>query len=154
MLSPKGISFGQQVFKTMNHIQAIIKCIDRQETLCFLELEASGIVLGMLLFDLDASFSAGCHVTVLFKETEVSLVKNFSGETSILNCFSALIKEIRQGSILADIRLECPAGTVTSIITMKALERMQLLENESVTIMIKASQLSLDANPQKDRRRS
>lgn len=132
----------------MNVLSATVFRIQRQDSLCLFELDASGIPMYMLLFDPDSSVSEGCRVKVLFKETEVSIAKRPSTETSILNSFPAVITEIRAGRILADIGMQCSAGVIRSIITMKALEKMQFRENETVTALIKASQLSLETLPE------
>lgn len=128
----------------MNSFSASILRIDQQDSLCLLELDASGIVLDMLLFDLEPSFTRGSRVNVLFKETEVSLAREPLPETSILNCFPAVIREIRTGRILADIGLHCKAGEITGIISMKAVKKLLLKEYEHVTVMIKASQISIE----------
>lgn len=129
----------------MNKLAAVITKVERHESLCFLELEASGICLSMLLFDLKPEFSEGSRVQVLFKETEVVLAKRLSGEISFSNRFQAVITKIGKGEILADLNLSCPAGKISSIITMKALNRLALEPGEEVTVMVKASQLSLEA---------
>ncbi|MBV5326592.1 MAG: TOBE domain-containing protein [Chlorobium sp.] len=129
----------------MNKLTAVIKKVERNESLCFLELDASGTSLSMLLFDLKPEFSEGSRVHVLFKETEVVLAKRFSGEISLSNCFRAVITKLGMGDILADISLSCPAGKFSSIITMKALRRLELEPDDEVTVMVKASQLSLES---------
>lgn len=129
----------------MNKLAAVIKKVERHESLCFLELDVSGISLSMLLFDLKPDFSEGSRVQVLFKETEVILAKRLNGEISFSNRFQARIRKIGTGSILADVSLFCPAGEFSSIITMKALRRLALEPGDEVTVMVKASQISLEA---------
>ncbi|NTU98025.1 MAG: TOBE domain-containing protein [Chlorobiaceae bacterium] len=132
----------------MNVLSATVFRIQRQDSLCLFELDASGIPMYMLLFDPDSSVSEGCRVNVLFKETEVSIANSSSTQTTILNSFPAIIRKIRTGRILADIGLQSAAGSIQSIITMIALENLQLRENDTVTVLIKASQLSLETIPE------
>ena len=129
----------------MNTLHAVITNIDHQESLYFLETDASGIPLGILLFDLKPCFRVGSKVNVLFKETEVSLAKRLTGEVSFSNRFTAFISAIKQGCMLADITLQCTAGELSSIITVRAVEKLGLKINDEVTVLLKASQLSLDA---------
>jgi molybdopterin-binding protein len=96
------------------------------------------------LFDLKPVFKIGSRVNVLFKESEVALSKELSGEMSFSNRFPATIKAINPGCILAEISLQCRAGRLASIITMKSAKRLELTENTEVTVLIKASQLSLE----------
>lgn len=128
----------------MNKLSAIITGVQRSDSLCCIELDASGIPLSILLFELDPSFSQGQRVQVLFKETEVALGKHLSGEISLSNRFRALVKAVRQGDILSDITLDSSAGEFHSIITTRAVERLGLQENDEVAVMVKASQLSLE----------
>jgi molybdopterin-binding protein len=130
----------------MNKLHAIISTIKEHESLYLIELDASGITLSMLLFDLNPVFSAGSKVSVLFKETEVMLAKNLTGEISINNLFKATVTEIRAGSLLANVSLHSLAGNMVSIITMDALERLGLKNNDEITVLIKASQISLEAH--------
>jgi len=128
----------------MNKFSAVITGIQRSDSLCCIRLDASGIELSMLLFDLDQSFQQGNRVHVLFKESEVAMGKHLAGEISLSNRFKAIVRAIRQGDLLCDITLECNAGRFGSIITTGAVERLGLQLNDEVTVMFKASQLSLE----------
>ncbi len=130
----------------MNKLHAIISTIKEHESLYLIELDASGIALSMLLFDLNPVFSAGSKVSVLFKETEVMLAKKLTGEISINNLFKATVTEIHAGALLANVSLHSLAGNMVSIITMDALERLGLKNNDEITVLIKASQISLEAH--------
>lgn len=128
----------------MNRLKAVITRLEQRDSLCLMEFDASGIELSMLLFDPKPSFTPGRQVQVLFKETEVVLGKQLNGEISFSNRFKAVVTAIRKGGILADVSLRSCAGEFCSIITMRAAERLGLRENDEVTVMIKASQLSLE----------
>ncbi len=128
----------------MNKLPAVIMGIEQHESLFLIDLDASGIPLAMLLFDLKPFFKIGSRVSVLFKESEVSLAKGVLGEMSFSNRFTATILAINPGCLLADISLQCSAGEIASIITMKSAKRLELSENKEVTVLIKASQLSLE----------
>lgn len=128
----------------MNKLTAIITEIEEHESLFLIGLDASGIPLAMLLFDLKPFFKIGSRVNVLFKETEVALAKGVSGEMSFSNRFPATIMTINPGSILMNINLQSSAGGFSCVITMKSAVRLQLVEKEEVTVLIKASQLSLE----------
>jgi molybdate transport system regulatory protein len=130
----------------MNRLSALVTGIAQHEALYLLELDASGVPLAMLLFDLNPFFRIGSRVTVLFKESEVALAKKLSGEVSFSNRFSAIVTAITHGSILADVTLQSRAGEIDCIITMQSVIRLELKENDEVTVLIKASQISLEAH--------
>lgn len=128
----------------MNKLPAVISKVEKQESLCFLELDASGIPLSMLMFDLKPSFTEGRKVYVLFKETEVVLARHLCGDISLSNRFQAVVTAVNKGALLADVTLSCRAGEFCSIVTMQAVERLGLKTNDEVTVLMTASQLSLE----------
>jgi molybdate transport system regulatory protein len=129
----------------MNKLSARITSITTNDSLCFLELDATGILLGMVLFDLKPEFKIGTRVNVLFKETEVAIGINAIGELSFCNRFPARITAIHQGVILTHISLMCDAGELASVITTRSVERLMLREGNEVTALLKASQISMEA---------
>lgn len=128
----------------MNNFIATITSIKQHESLYLLELNARGVMLSMLLFDLNPQFKVGCQVSLLFKETEVLLAKNLQGVLSIHNRFTATITHITEGIILSTVMLKSPAGELYSIITTNALHELALHNGEEVTVLLKASQISLE----------
>ncbi|NTV07323.1 MAG: TOBE domain-containing protein [Chlorobium limicola] len=130
----------------MNCFSAIITSIETDETgsLFLLELDASGLQLSMLLFDLKPAFTEGSSVNLLFKETGMAIARNLTGEISFSNQFSATVTAIRSGNILADITLASPAGKCTVIVTIRSVQRMKLDIGDSVTVLLHASQISLE----------
>ena len=68
----------------------------------------------------------GNTVAVLFKETEVSLAKNLSGELSLRNIVRDTIRHIRCGDILCEVVLDRNGLALTSIITSRAMKRLEL----------------------------
>lgn len=129
----------------MNRLPAVITAITRNDALCFVETRAGGIAFGLLLFDLQPELREESKVWLLFKESEVAVANGPCGMTSFSNVFSARVNAIRQGVILSQVTLECPAGVMDSLFTTRALERMKLAAGTTVTAMIKASQIALEA---------
>ena len=87
--------------------------------------------------------AVGKTVAVLFKETEVSLAKNLSGLLSLRNRLKAQVREIRRGEILSEVLLDYQGQTITSIITTRAVARLELSEGDEVEALIKANEVSL-----------
>lgn len=86
---------------------------------------------------------AGNQVQVLFKETEVSLAKNLSGEISLRNRVRATVREIRRGEILSEVVLDYRGQALTSIITSRAVKRLSLQQGDEVEALVKANEVSL-----------
>jgi molybdopterin-binding protein len=129
----------------MNKMIATITSITTSYSLAFLELDAAGISLGMVLFDLKPEFVVGTRVHLLFKETEVALGVALNGGISFCNQFPARIESIRRGKILSFIELKSPAGPLGSVITTRSADRLRLKEGMDVTAIVKASQISMEA---------
>ena len=86
---------------------------------------------------------SGNEVTVLFKETEVSLAKNLSGQISLRNRMSATVKQIRLGEILGEVVLDYRGQAVVSIVTSRSVKRLGLVEGDEVEALVKANEVSL-----------
>ena len=129
----------------MNRIPAVITSINCNGELFFVEAQSGETPFGILLFQLNPQFRAGSPIWLLFKESEVSVMSGISGESSFSNVLPARVSAIKPSTILAQVCLNTGAGEVCSIFTTRALARMALTVGEDVTVMIKASQIGLEA---------
>lgn len=89
----------------------------------------------------------GADVTLLFKETEVSLAKNLSGLISLRNRFPVTVRSIERGAILSAVGLDCRGKSLTSIITTRAVDRLQLAVGDAVEALVKANEVVLSHAP-------
>ena len=85
----------------------------------------------------------GNNVALLFKETEVSLAKNLQGELSLRNRFSVKVLNINQGDIISAIQLDFNGQSITSVITTRSLNRLQLSIGEQIEALVKANEIAL-----------
>lgn len=129
----------------MNKLPAVITAVTRNEELCFIEALSGDIPFGILLFDLNQTFNVGSPVWLLFKESEVAVATCLCGETSFSTVFGGTIRAVKSGRILAQAYIDTPAGELGSLFTVRALARMKLEPGSAVSIMIKASQIALEA---------
>jgi molybdate transport system regulatory protein len=88
----------------------------------------------------------GRKVTLLFKETEVSLAKNLAGELSLRNRFFVTVTGIQRGDIMSAIQLAYGEQSLTSVITTRGLDRLQLAIGEQVEALVKANEIALMEN--------
>lgn len=86
---------------------------------------------------------ADAEVDLLFKETEVSLARNLSGQLSLRNRFPVTITSIVRGAILSEVRLDYHGQPLSSIITTRAVERLGLADGDEVEALVKANEMSL-----------
>lgn len=85
----------------------------------------------------------GNQVTLLFKETEVSLARNLSGLITLRNRFPATVTGIERGGILSAIRLDYRGQPLTSIVTTLGVDRLQLVVGDQVEGLVKANEMVL-----------
>jgi molybdate transport system regulatory protein len=86
-------------------------------------------------------------VTLLFKETEVSLAKNLSGLISMRNRIPAVVTAIERGQLLTKVSLQTDGHTMASVITTKSSFTLQLAVGDEVEGLVKANEMGLVAEP-------
>jgi molybdopterin-binding protein len=130
----------------MNKLSGIITAIECNDHLSLVDVFVGQDTFTAMLMETPQSapyLEVGNKVFVLFKETEVSLAKNLSGQISLRNRVKGIVKQIRRGEILSEVTLDCQGRTVTSIITSRAVKRLALQESDEVEALVKANEVSL-----------
>lgn len=93
----------------------------------------------------------GQPVSMVFKETEVSLAKGLVGEISLRNRFAVTVNRIERGDIMSAVHLSygtsdgASDGTqsLTSVITTRGLNRLQLSIGDQIEALVKANEIAL-----------
>jgi molybdate transport system regulatory protein len=94
-----------------------------------------------------ASWPAGMPVTLLFKETEVSLAKNLSGLISMRNRIPAKIVAIERGQLLTKVTLDTDGHIIESIITTRSSHALALAVGDTVEGLVKSNEMTLMQKP-------
>jgi molybdate transport system regulatory protein len=94
-----------------------------------------------------AAWPAGMPVTLLFKETEVSLAKNLSGLISMRNRIPAKVVAIERGQLLTKVTLDTDGHIIESIITTKSSHALALAVGDAVEGLVKSNEMSLIQEP-------
>jgi len=130
----------------MNKLDVIISHVESSGGILLVDMEASDFALTALLIDTvhnpDWIFE-GNHVYAVFKETEVSVAKNFSGLISLRNKIPCEIQTIEKGDLMSLIRMTCKSAAITSVITSRSVNALKLEPHDHVTAMIKANEVTL-----------
>jgi molybdate transport system regulatory protein len=130
----------------MNRLRGHIRAIETHGGITLADVEAGGHLFSAIMLETPASapyLAVDKDVWVLFKETEVSLAKNLSGEISLRNRIPAKVLRITRGAILSEVALESSGLPLASIITTRAVERLLLKEGDEVTALVKANEVSI-----------
>jgi len=85
----------------------------------------------------------GSSVTLLFKETEVSIGKDLSGLISLRNRFKATIKQIEKSDILTKLFLNYKGKEIISIISTRSARKLALAGGDEIEWLVKTNEVSL-----------
>ncbi len=130
----------------MNALRGRISAVQCDGHLSLVDVAVGGDLFTAILLETPQTapyLAPDAEVTLLFKETEVSLAKNLSGLISLRNRFPVTISSIVKGAIMSEVKLEYQGHALCSIITTRAVERLQLAVGESVEALVKANEMSL-----------
>lgn len=90
-----------------------------------------------------ATWRPAMPVTLLFKETEVSIAKNLSGLLSMRNRLPAAVTAIERGRLLSKVTLEMDGHVLTSVITTGSVHALGLAVGDAVEGLVKANEMSV-----------
>ncbi|MFT4099632.1 MAG: molybdopterin-binding protein [Burkholderiaceae bacterium] len=62
---------------------------------------------------------------------------------NVRNQFRGRIREIIRGDVLSEIDVETPSGIVTSVITTRSVDALELQVGSEVVALVKATEVSL-----------
>ena len=127
----------------MSQLVATIKKINSVDNLNIVEFDFNGLTLKMMSLDLNDDVKIGKKVELSVKPSNISIAKNLIGEISLSNQIVATIQSLENGQLLTSVILKINDTLLESIITVDSSKRMNLQIGEIVTILIKASNLSI-----------
>lgn len=127
----------------MNKIVATISQIHNIENLNIVEFDFDNIPLRMMSLDLSERIKVGQKVLLTVKPTNVAMAKNLQGDLSYSNQIPTIIEIIEEGKLLTVVNTKTKDTQLQSIFTSSSLRRMNLKENDEVTLLFKASDLSI-----------
>ncbi len=130
----------------MNRLNGTIAAIECNRHMSLVDVVVSGDVFSATLLEtpeMAGYLRVGANVTLLFKETEVALAKNLSGAISLRNRFGVTVNGIERGDILSAVALDYAGQALTSVITTRAVDRLQLVVGETVEALVKANEIAL-----------
>lgn len=127
----------------MNQIRAAITQIDTVDNLNIVKFDFHGHSLTMMSLGLSDETLVGKEVILGIKPTHIAIGKDFSGQVSYANQIKATIISCENGKLLSSIKLSVNDVVLESIITFESTLRMDLKVDDDVTMMLKASELSI-----------
>jgi len=130
----------------MNKLRGRIIRIESNDHISLVDVDVSGDSFTATLLETpeDAPYlKVGNAVDVLFKETEVSLAKGLTGLISLRNRVHTTVKLVRGGVILSEVVLDYRGQAISSIITTRSIQRLEIKPGDEVEAMVKANEVTL-----------
>ncbi len=130
----------------MNKLTGIIIHIESSGHMSMVDIDVTGDSFSSIVLETPQSadyLRNGGKVSLIFKETEVSIAKNLSGQISLRNRFKGLIKTIEKSNLLTKIILDYKNNEVISIISTRCADRLELKQGQTVEWLVKTNEVSL-----------
>lgn len=132
----------------MNRIKGNVAEIERDSFVCMIKLSTELGIFYVILLETEQTapyLKAGKSVYLLFKETEVEIIKEFSSErTSFLNVFNAEVETIKTGKLLSKFDFKSSGGSISAVIPNISIEPMNLKVGEKVNLIVRATEISIE----------
>jgi len=129
----------------MNHLTGIISAVSSCDSIHVIESAVGDTRCTSTLTgdSADGYWQAGQAVTLAFRELEVSLAKNLSGQISIRNRLPCRVESIEHGKAFTRVRLALGAQTLHSVITRQSARLLELEPGDLVEALVKATSVML-----------
>lgn len=130
----------------MNRFRGIITSISSEGHLSIVRIQGDDLQVTTIVVDTPAStpyLVEGNEVGVHFKEMEVVIARDYSGQISMQNKWQGTITAMEKGILLTSVSVQCGSHRIASLITTHAAQEMSLCIGDTVTAMIKTNEISI-----------
>jgi molybdate transport system regulatory protein len=130
----------------MNKLSGIISKIQQSGAILLVDVDVDGHGFSAMLIESATQpewLQTGNLIDLIFKETEVSLAKNLSGMISMRNRMKCIVQQIERGELLSKVSLQFQKYTITSAITTRSVDSLNLKIGDEVEALVKANEVSL-----------
>ena len=130
----------------MNKLTGVITQIQTSGAIMLVDVNVDGQGFSALLIESNSQpdwLSVGNHVHLAFKETEVSLAKGLLGKISLRNRMKCRVVSLKRGELLSTITMAFGNFSVTSAITTRAVDSLQIAIGDEVEALVKSNEIAL-----------
>lgn len=130
----------------MNKLTGKISKIQQSGAILLVDVNVDGHGFSAMLIESATQpewLQTGNMIDLVFKETEVSLAKNLSGIISMRNRMKCMVQHIDRGELLSKVSLQFQKYTITSAITTRSVDSLDLKVGDEVEALVKANEVSL-----------
>ncbi len=130
----------------MNRLSGIISKIQHSGAILLADVDVDGQNFSAMLIESATRpewLQEGNSIDLVFKETEVSLAKGLSGMISMRNRMKCTVTYVERGELLSKISLQFLKYAITSAITTRSVDSLDLKIGDEVEALVKANEVSL-----------
>lgn len=130
----------------MNKIPGTITQIQQSGAILLVDIDVDGHQFSALLIQSATPpdwLLTGNPIDVVFKETEVSIAKDLSGIISMRNRMKCTVLQIERGELLSKIDLKFQNFLISSAITTRSVDALELNIGDEVEALVKANEVAL-----------
>ena len=130
----------------MNKLTGTITQIQQSGAILLVDVDINGQSFSALLIESAMQpqwLQKGNTVDVVFKETEVSLAKGLSGLISMRNRMVCKVLHVNHGELLSNVTLQFQNVEITSAITTRSVNSLQIKPGDDIEALVKANEISL-----------
>jgi len=130
----------------MNKLPGTISKIQQSGVILLVDVEVDGHLFSAMLIESASQpewLQTGNNIQLVFKETEVSLAKNLSGLISTRNRMKCTVQHIERGELLSKIDMKFLKFVLTSAITTRSVDSLNLKIGDEIEALVKANEVSL-----------
>ncbi|SHJ16089.1 TOBE domain-containing protein [Aquimarina spongiae] len=130
----------------MNSLKGTISAIENNDGISLITVNLGTTIFHVLIIETEDETTylrVGNTVKLIFKETETILAKTDKNTTSIPNTILGQVLTVQEGAILCKIRIDISVAKITAVITRLMQNQLQFKTGDTVTVLIKASEIML-----------
>jgi molybdate transport system regulatory protein len=130
----------------MNKLPGRISKIQQSGAILLVDVDVDGHGFSAMLIESAIHpewLQKGNNVDIVFKETEVAIAKNLSGMISMRNRMKCTVQYIERGELLSKISMQFQKYQITSAITTRSVNALDLIVGDEVEALVKANEVSL-----------
>ena len=130
----------------MNKLPGTITNIQQSGAILLVDIRVADRLFSALLIESANQpewVKIGETIDIVFKETEVSLAKNLSGQISLRNRMRCVVVKIDRGELLSRVFLKFQEYTLSSAITTRSVDSLNLNIGDEVEALVKSNEVSL-----------
>jgi molybdopterin-binding protein len=130
----------------VNKLTGTIILVESSPHMSMVDIDVDGDIFSSIVLETPSSapyLKQGNSISLLFKETEVSIGKNLSGLISLRNRIKATVKRLERSDILTKVVLDYKSREIISIISSRSARKLELTVGDAVEWLVKTNEVSL-----------